>query len=72
MVDVADKTSLLCVLFFDFPIDICIERCLKRGAAGSDRTYDNVESSKKKRLDSFNKILFPLSKISKPRSGNNY
>lgn len=48
MVDVADKTSLLCVLFFDCPIYICIERCLKRGAAGSDRTYDNVESSKKK------------------------
>ncbi|KAK7592945.1 hypothetical protein V9T40_007697 [Parthenolecanium corni] len=46
--EMADKTQLLFVLFFDCPNDTCIKRCLKRGAAGSGRTDDNLESLRKR------------------------
>ncbi|XP_022915048.1 UMP-CMP kinase [Onthophagus taurus] len=45
---VASKVQLLMVLFFDCPIEICTERCLNRGAAGSGRSDDNLESLKKR------------------------
>lgn len=57
--EMADKTALLFVLFFDCPIDTCIDRCLKRGAAGSGRTDDNVESLKK-RIKTFNEDTLPI------------
>ncbi|XP_077980963.1 UMP-CMP kinase-like [Glandiceps talaboti] len=43
-----DKTNLKFVLFFDCPKDICVERCLGRGAAGSGRDDDNLESLQKR------------------------
>ncbi|XP_047536052.1 UMP-CMP kinase [Vanessa atalanta] len=44
----SEKTKLLFVLFFECSRDICTERCLKRGAAGSGRSDDNMESLKKR------------------------
>ncbi|XP_045479090.1 UMP-CMP kinase-like [Harmonia axyridis] len=46
--DVADHVDLQCVLFFDCPLQECINRCLKRGAEGSGRTDDNEESLRKR------------------------
>lgn len=43
-----DKTDFLFVLFFDCSENLCVERCLKRGQAGSGRTDDNMESLKKR------------------------
>ncbi|XKL68222.1 hypothetical protein PGB90_003713 [Kerria lacca] len=54
-----DKTELLFVLFLECPIDTCVERCLKRGAAGSGRTDDNIESLKK-RIVTFNEDTLPI------------
>lgn len=44
----SDKTKLLFVLFFECSREICTERCLRRGAAGSGRSDDNIESLKKR------------------------
>lgn len=44
----SDKTKLLFVLFFECSVDICTERVLGRGAAGSGRSDDNMESLKKR------------------------
>lgn len=46
--EMADKVHLLCVLFFDCPEDVCVKRCLQRGADGSGRADDNEESLKKR------------------------
>lgn len=43
-----DKTELQFVLVFDCTEDVCVDRCLSRGAAGSGRTDDNMESLKKR------------------------
>ncbi|XP_017769056.1 PREDICTED: UMP-CMP kinase [Nicrophorus vespilloides] len=45
---VAEKVKLLFVLFFDCSLEICTDRCLSRGAAGSGRSDDNLESLKKR------------------------
>ncbi|CAG9826567.1 unnamed protein product [Diabrotica balteata] len=45
---VADKVDLEFVLFFDCPLEICLNRCLKRGASGSGRSDDNEDSLKKR------------------------
>ncbi|XP_056631040.1 UMP-CMP kinase [Diorhabda sublineata] len=45
---VANKIDLQFVLFFDCPLDVCLDRCIKRGASGSGRTDDNEESLKKR------------------------
>lgn len=45
---IGDKVDLLFVLFLDCPGDVCIERCMARGAAGSGRADDNLESLKKR------------------------
>ncbi|CAG2123289.1 unnamed protein product [Medioppia subpectinata] len=42
------KVDLKFVLFFDCPRDVCVERCLKRGEAGSGRSDDNAESLNKR------------------------
>jgi len=44
----AAKVNLLFVLFFDGPTELFINRCLKRGQAGSGRTDDNLDSLKKR------------------------
>lgn len=42
------KTDVKFTLFFDCTEEICTERCLQRGMAGSGRTDDNMESLKKR------------------------
>ncbi|CAH0401462.1 unnamed protein product [Chilo suppressalis] len=44
----SDKTKLLFVLFFECSQNLCTERCLGRGAAGSGRSDDNPESIEKR------------------------
>ncbi|CRK93102.1 CLUMA_CG006573, isoform A [Clunio marinus] len=48
----SEKVDFLFVLFFECSQDKCVERCLKRGQAGSGRTDDNMESLKK-RFDTY-------------------
>lgn len=36
------------VLFFECPLDVCVERCLGRGEAGSGRADDNLDVLKKR------------------------
>ncbi|XP_063386006.1 UMP-CMP kinase [Cydia fagiglandana] len=43
-----DKTKLKFILFFECCRDLCTERCLGRGAAGSGRSDDNLESLQKR------------------------
>ncbi|VEN51627.1 unnamed protein product [Callosobruchus maculatus] len=43
-----DRVDLQFVLFFDCPLEVCLERCLKRGAGGSGRSDDNPDSLKKR------------------------
>lgn len=45
---VGDKVNIMFVLFLDCSEEICAQRCLGRGAAGSGRTDDNMESLKKR------------------------
>ncbi|RZB40280.1 ADK, AAA 17 and/or Zeta toxin domain containing protein [Asbolus verrucosus] len=46
---VAKNVKLLFVLFFDCPKEVaCVERCLDRGAAGSGRSDDNMQSLEKR------------------------
>ncbi|KAF2885740.1 hypothetical protein ILUMI_20444 [Ignelater luminosus] len=45
---VASKVKLLFVLYFDCPLEVCTNRCLSRGAAGSGRSDDNIESLHKR------------------------
>lgn len=42
------KTQLQAVLVFECTEEACVERCLKRGAEGSGRSDDNLESLKKR------------------------
>ncbi|VVC99085.1 unnamed protein product [Leptidea sinapis] len=44
----SDKTKLLFVLFFECSRELCTSRCLGRGAAGSGRSDDNLESLQKR------------------------
>lgn len=44
----SDKAKLLFVLFFECSREVCTQRCLNRGAAGSGRSDDNLESLKKR------------------------
>jgi UMP-CMP kinase len=46
--EMSDKANVLFVLFFDAPEEVCVERCLSRGQAGSGRSDDNPESLKKR------------------------
>jgi len=43
-----DKVNLQRVLFLHCSQEVCMERCLLRGAAGSGRTDDNEESLRKR------------------------
>jgi len=42
------KTDVKFTLFFDCTEEICTDRCLQRGMAGSGRTDDNIESLRKR------------------------
>ena len=53
--------NMLFVLFFDCPEDVCVKRCLGRGAAGSGRSDDNLESLKK-RFDTYMNDTMPIVK----------
>jgi UMP-CMP kinase len=44
----AEKVEFVFVLFFECSEDLCVDRCLKRGQAGSGRSDDNLESLKKR------------------------
>lgn len=57
----ADKVRLLFVLFLDCPQEACTARCLGRGAAGSGRSDDNIESLKK-RFDTYLNDTLPIIK----------
>lgn len=46
--EVGGNVNVKFVLFFACDEKTCVERCLKRGAAGSGRTDDNEESLKKR------------------------
>lgn len=51
------KVDLQCVIVFDCTEEACVDRCLKRGAAGSGRTDDNLESLKKRFSTFYNDSL---------------
>lgn len=55
----ASNVNLLFVLFFDCPQEVCVNRCLQRGAAGSGRSDDNLESLKK-RFDTYMNDTMPI------------
>lgn len=44
----AEKVDFVFVLFFECSQDLCVDRCLKRGQAGSGRSDDNLESLQKR------------------------
>lgn len=45
----ASKTEIMFVLFLDCPVEVCIQRCMNRGAAGgSGRLDDNMEILEKR------------------------
>ncbi|KAK6627782.1 hypothetical protein RUM43_002351 [Polyplax serrata] len=46
--ELSGKVNVLGVLFFDCNEDVCIQRCLSRGAAGSGRSDDNEDSLRKR------------------------
>jgi len=47
------------VFFFNCPDQVCVDRCLNRGASGSGRTDDNEESLKK-RLATYRSSTMPI------------
>ncbi|KAF6214071.1 hypothetical protein GE061_011802 [Apolygus lucorum] len=53
------KVELLFVLFLKCSEEVCIQRCLKRGAEGSGRSDDNLESLKK-RIQTYNNATMPI------------
>ncbi|KAK4319686.1 hypothetical protein Pmani_009348 [Petrolisthes manimaculis] len=56
-----EKVDLKFVLFFNCPLEVCTQRCLDRGAAGSGRSDDNMESLKK-RFDTYMNATMPIIK----------
>lgn len=55
----SEKVNEQFVLFFDGPNEVFIDRCLKRGQAGSGRVDDNLESLQK-RLVTYEKDTKPI------------
>lgn len=55
--EMTDKVNLLGVLFFECGDDVCIKRCLSRGAAGSGRSDDNEDILRKRFLTYRNDTL---------------
>lgn len=54
-----DKSDLQFVLVFDCTEDVCVERCIQRGAAGSGRSDDNLDTLKK-RFNTFYNDSLPI------------
>lgn len=54
-----DKADVRFILFIDCSEEACVERCLKRGAEGSGRSDDNIESLKK-RFHTFHADTLPI------------
>jgi len=52
-----EKVNVKNVLFFSCTQDVCRDRCLARGAAGSGRSDDNEESLKKRFVTATNSTL---------------
>ena len=57
--NMASKTDVAFVLYFDSPEDVCMSRCMERGRAGSGRTDDN-EDSLRKRMLTFTHETWPI------------
>ncbi|XP_069680966.1 UMP-CMP kinase-like [Periplaneta americana] len=55
----ASNVNLLFVLFFECSAEICVSRCLSRGAAGSGRSDDNP-ASLEKRLQTYLSDTMPI------------
>lgn len=53
------KVHVHFVLFLEAPEDVCVNRCLQRGQAGSGRSDDNPESLKK-RVVTYNEATMPI------------
>lgn len=53
----SEKVDFQFVIVFDCTEEVCVERCLKRGAGGSGRTDDNLESLKKRFFTFYNDSL---------------
>lgn len=58
---VASKVHFMFVLFFDCSSGVCEQRCLARGAAGSGRSDDNLESLRK-RFKTYENDTMPIIK----------
>lgn len=54
-----EKSTVKFVLFFDCSEQACMDRCLKRGEAGSGRSDDNEESLRK-RIVTYNNSTRPI------------
>lgn len=59
--EMSGKVNLLGVLFFECQDDVCVKRCLARGAAGSGRSDDN-EDSLRKRFQTYQSDTMPIVK----------
>ncbi len=59
--EVGDSIHLKFVLFFVCDKATCVDRCLNRGAAGSGRSDDNLESLEK-RFDTYVNATMPIIK----------
>lgn len=57
--NMSGKVNVAFVLYFDSPEDVCMERCLNRGKAGSGRADDN-EYSLRKRMTTFSSQTWPI------------
>uniref|UniRef100_A0A1W7R9B7 UMP-CMP kinase n=1 Tax=Hadrurus spadix TaxID=141984 RepID=A0A1W7R9B7_9SCOR len=57
--EMGEHSNVKFVLFFDCTEEICIERCLNRGAEGSGRSDDNPESLRK-RFRTYNCQTMPV------------
>ena len=64
--EMSGKVNVHFVLYFDCPEEVCIDRCLSRGAAGSGRTDDN-EDSLRKRMNVFEKDTWPIIQLYQSR-----
>ena len=57
--EMGDKSNVKFVLFFDCSEEVCMQRCLDRGQAGSGRSDDNKESLNK-RIVTYNNSTRPI------------
>ncbi|XP_015924410.1 UMP-CMP kinase [Parasteatoda tepidariorum] len=57
--EMGEKADVKFILFLDCSEETCIQRCLKRGAEGSGRSDDNIESLKK-RFRTFHVDTLPI------------